>query len=260
MGEAEKLSNQLIWKAMPIGTVAVKEFEAIPRQSIYTTSAPRSGATWTNRLLSDLFNAGMQTLPGNTVQFWGDGWDSRYVIRKTHSLATLPGLVIYIQRDPRDVVASRMNYRCLDSIEQVLGGMDRKDDFNSFTEYGLFVEAWLGRLHQDNVMMIKYEDLHYKPRETLAQVVSWIGNDVNAKNKISMVMQRQCFDVALARLGDPHSMWRGIVGNWENFFTRDIGKRFDEYLGDLMLQLNYIESRDWWKSLPKESDGNDRKS
>ena len=237
---------------LPIGKVDIEEFDVVERVPVYTTAFPRSGTTWTNRLLSDLLDAPMQTQPGAEVQYWGDKYDGEFVIRKTHSIDSLPGKAIYIQRDPRDVCTSVMHYRNLTSIQDVLENRNTHAKFMKFGDYETFVRTWLPRVDNKQVVMIWYEELHESPAYTLYGIIKWLELDWDSDEieyRISTAIQRQSFDTALARLGDPHSMWKGKIGTWREYFTVESGKEFNSQLGPLMLELGYIDTLDWWKEL-----------
>jgi hypothetical protein len=41
-------------------------------------------------------------------------------------------------------------------------------------------------------------------------------------------------------------MRKGIVGDWKNHFTKADAEYITEYLGEFMMEQEYIESLDWY--------------
>ena len=95
------------------------------RIEIFITAYPKSGSTWTWRLLCDIFDAPLQNDYGQKINyiFPKERDNNKYVIRKLHmpydsSLPTYSiysdnlrerckkGYLIFIHRDPRSVICS----------------------------------------------------------------------------------------------------------------------------------------------------------
>lgn len=239
------------WKKLPVGRVNTKRYDRIKRETIWTTGHPRSGNTWVNRLLSDALNSALQVQPGYDVQYWGNRWDGPYVIRKTHSKEDLNGPVVYIQRDPRDSIVSAMHYRNNKDMDAMLEGRNTREEFEGLWGYRDFIEKWLPHLKnpRPHLAMVWYEDLHRDGPTELRRIVYDLIGEHLSETWAEEVCRRQQFDVASARLGDEHSMWVGKVDNWKRYFSRESAEIFDRYLGELTMELGYIEDRDWWRKL-----------
>lgn len=230
------------------------------KEEIYTTGFPRCGNTWLDRILSDMLRAPLQTLPNEVIEYFGPApHDGDYVVRKTHWYASeysgtgyhgKPSKVIWIQRDPRDMITSMMFYR--NAEPDLIGVMDsvvwnRPHDKVGEHGYRAFMESWLEAETYD--YMTRYELLHSQPEIELQKIAAVIiGKPMNS-GWIKGVIHRQRFDRWAWRY--EHSMRLGIAGDWKNHFRQEHGKYITEAIGDLMLSQGYIDDLDWWKELPE---------
>ena len=73
-------------------------------------------------------------------------------------------------------------------------------------------------------------------------------NERQSPQRLKAIKERQAF--AKWKPQFQKSMRKGVVGDWTNYYTRKHGELIDSFLGDTMLDLGYIQSRDWWKKLP----------
>jgi hypothetical protein len=219
-----------------------REVDVGDMNSIHIVSFPRSGSTWLNRLLADFLSA--STYDTNRVLV--EKGDSDWRVYKSHAFHPLPGPTIHILRDPRDVAVSSAHYRCMDNIKDVLDGKDARNDYLGFDKFEEFTRTWMAR----DVYRVRYEELSNREAAIswLRDTVETISNQSFSLSHVTDVYNRQTFVRARDRHGDYHSMWRGVVGAWRHF-DRQTGERFDEQLGELMLELGYIKNRDWWRGL-----------
>lgn len=210
--------------------------------SVHVVSFPHSGGVWLSKLLADLLSASVYGTDGVLVEK-GDG-DWR--VYKSHSFDPLPDPTIYILRDPRDVVVESTHHRHMDSIEDILDGVDVVNDYIGFDRFEEFTREWMAR----DVYRVWYEEL--SDRDTAADwlqdIIEAIADKRPSRSHVTDVYNRQTFIRARDR-GHQHSIWEGVVGAWRQFFDRQTGELFDERLGGLMLELGYIENRDWWREL-----------
>lgn len=229
------------------------------RQEIFTAGFPRSGNTWLNRLLCDLLSSPMQTEAGAVIEWPGVSQDGIYVIRKTHRRGDEKldwGKWVFIQRDPRDVAVSTMYYYGFSSLLDTLSALLNQEKCKAseawrnwgLGEYEPWVSSWLDYPGRADVMT-RYELLHSAPFEELDRLVYSLTGERLGSDWIRACHQRQNFSATKKRY-DGHAVRRGIVGDWHNYFNRMEGRMLDNHLGQFMLEQNYIQNRDWWKSLP----------
>lgn len=227
---------------------------------IYTTGFPRSGTWWCTRLLSDLLDSPIKTLPPDnvTVSDFCPTCDGGYVIYKTHWRAAQyhnQGKIVFIQRDPRDVAVSAFYYRrSLEKTpENLLGvihtmvnkkGMPKFQVYHKMGVYQSWIQEWLDR---PDAIKTKYELLHTDPINELGRIFHALTGEVATDDYIQAAYDRQRFENHKHKY--PHAMRKGISGDWQNHFNREHGRLITEHIGDLMLEQGYIDSPYWWMEL-----------
>ncbi len=229
---------------------------------IYTASYPRSGATWLNRLLSDLLKSPLQATPEEDPEWFGEK-GGEFVIRKTHCREweaedrqlTDDAVWIFLQRDPRDVVISRLFYANITSIRKAINEMvmDHDNDPWERGNYDAMIRPWM---ESDRpVYQAHYELLHTFALTELQAIIKQILGMPLPLNWVRAVIQRQSFGSVRATHGPrfDHSMRRGRIGDWKQYFNRDDGEFMQNSLGMIMCEMGYEDDPDWWKELPDRS-------
>jgi hypothetical protein len=153
--------------------------------------------------------------------------------------------VLFNIRDPRDVVVAEYE-NALRKFEQ--GDMmplwnfydSEKGEYlyssdDPIAELIVLAAArwprWLGWLDHDFVKPVKYEDLRLRTRETVEEIIEWLGgmgcSDANtmAKN-------------AIPKPGNP-TFRKGSPGEWKTAFTLRHIELADEMLGGIIKRLGY---------------------
>lgn len=172
----------------------------------FLVSYPKSGSTWARFLMAALSN------PSETVDFANidrllpsissrSKRDLRKQTRprllKSHEYfdARYPS-VIYVVRDPRDVVLSQYRFfmkrgtiadgYTLDRwIERFIAG-----ELNTYGSWGQNVGSWLAaRLGTERFLLLKYEDLLVDTKKELAKAAEFLGLQVTPEHIASCVAQ-----------------------------------------------------------------------
>ena len=224
---------------------------------VFTTGFPRTGSNWLGRLLSDLLNAPQQTMPERAiVKEFAETIDlpPKYIIRRTHwyrdqwddmnGVGYLggPAKIIWITRDPRDMVVSMMNYRkstdLMATIRSINNGGKRAQQGKpgGFVD---FVDGWLRKRPHT----VSYEDLHEYPILTLDLMVYHITGKHPGSDKIKRVVERQKFDNWKEKY--PHAMHKGTTGQWRYHFTREAAELMDSLYWREIIDLGYERDRSW---------------
>lgn len=220
-------------------------------KEILVTAYPKSGLTWLIHMLCDLLDSPQQDNEDDISRYWGPGREGGYVIRKRHTpyKKTLEGkTVIFTQRDPRDVVVSSMFYRS-NSEAGLMANMGPM--LASEPVYTRWLGSWIKGRHY--TAATRYELLHSNGAGELARLYQAITGEIPPAEKVGQVLSRQSFEKMKAQMDPvaPTFCRKGIVGDWRNHFTRELGRYFNQYMGGFMLGQGYINSLDWWEALPE---------
>jgi len=219
---------------------------------IFVTAYPRSGLTWTLRLLSDALSSPVQNTPDMEPLYHGDR-GGEFTLVKRHSRAR-EGTTIFVYRDPRDVAVSRMFYYRLPDLTTAIMGMVEGTNGDQFSPDGVavgtyreFMATWFHtRLA---TVEIGYHQLHLAPLWALKTMIFAATEIRLPDEKLLAVIERQSFDSYIAANGQEHAMRKGVMGDWQNHFTQDTGKLITEHLGDIMIAQGFIDDLDWWREL-----------
>lgn len=234
-------------------------------KDIYVTAYPKSGITWLVRLLSDALDSPVYDRSTGDYRWWGDkGGD--YVIHKRREYYQ-PKLhdgktIVFLQRDPRDVVISAWFYRGRKiPLEQSMRTMWQGKHYANWVNSWLNLEPevictryeWLGEHYANWVNnRLKLRTRHgwlakYDAAELLT-LVHLITNKYLTE-RCSRAINNHSFENMSVQMNDPHFMRKGIVGDYKNYFTKEIAKEFNDHLGKFMLEKGYVDNLNWWKEL-----------
>lgn len=239
----------------------------------FIVSYPRSGSTWVRFLVSGLlsgrdpdFQSIRQTVPDIYLA-------SRRQLRSTSLPRILKShealdlrypLVLYLVRDPRDVVVSYFHYHVrLGVFAADTGDMRRfVNDFldgrlDAYGAWDLHVARWLERCRTKGWMVLRYEDLKSDPAASLTNIIealklgSYDAVDVNrAVVAAAPERMRQLDRLNVARGGGI----RGVRPGYDFVRSAESGRGVRELTDDLcdavierfsgtMSKLGYLESK-----------------
>jgi hypothetical protein len=222
-------------------------------KDIYVVEHPRSGATWLQRLLSDILKANLISAfnyPGEyTPQYWGEGEpENIYRIFKSHS-KTRQGTSIFVYRDPRDMFVSAWHYNnrgmsLYEKIERYLTQEYYNPDADSYGRYQTFMGIWYRTGLAE--AMVKYEDLHLDPLKHLFRVIVLAtGERISVQDINNAYFRHERSHELNLHPELAHSMWKGQIGTWREYFTQREADLVQYYLGDMMLDIGYIDGPEW---------------
>jgi hypothetical protein len=228
---------------------------------IHTTGFPRSGNTWLGKLMADA--VGGLWLPDkskppisvfNESEFETQFLNKDIIVTKNHK-TELPndGKSVFIYRDPRDAIVSMWFYRSRKTsletmIEQVSMVNDPSRDL-----YGPY-ETFIRKLWNVADVQVSYERLHFHPADTITDIIASVGLERLVRqdgwlNHVDNTIARQSFSTV--KSSDPeyfhHSMRKGVVGDWQNYFDYRSSELITKHLGALMIEQGYIDSLDWYR-------------
>lgn len=201
------------------------------RPRIYVAGYPRSGTTWLCRLIADAWDCPLGTMHNKGV-FHGhpaEGKDRAgpFVVLHGHSppqkIATEKGdFVLFIYRDPRDVIVSISHYFKTPLDEAINDAIHGRSGATGPRRHPIaeYVREWLYSDVPDYIT--QYEDLHENAGRVLHGIEQVL--QVMPLNDFPSVVRRQAF---ARRKGAPaldpehhkRHMRKGIVGDWQNHLT-----------------------------------------
>ena len=258
---------------------------------IWLASYPKSGNTWVRSLLSAYYyskngNFNFELLknidvypqqkyfdvkidkPGEINSYWDISQEKiisekKIKILKTHnSLLALNGKnftkpkytlgIIYIVRDPRNVITSLKNHYDLD-YEQSLDFMlnekkyiydirEKNDyaDFHFLSSWSNHYKSWINN-NLFKKMVIKYEDLENNTFKTLKNLIIYINGLFQVNEKIDEIKINNCIKTTNFEILKHKEKKEGFP---ENVYSKKTNKKIDFF--------NLGPKNKWRKVVPKE--------
>jgi len=238
-------------------------------REIYIHGFPKSGNTWLSRLLGDVLDSPVRAVKGTSLADEGYNRQGGYVIRQQHLIIPEDAFgLIYIYRDPRDVCVSANHYWQMGSLKKaqrrVAKGLWPTTHLGGWVQ---FHKPWRDIVKNGSkvkgVIVTNYETLHVQTAveilriciELGAEPVSLIGDVVKRQSfyakQYDIMENPDNYDHAFGQTIQLRNLRKGVVGDWINHYTREIGKEAQTYFGDDMLRLGYIQDSLWWEGLPE---------
>lgn len=217
-------------------------------KEIIVNAYPKSGITWLIHLLCDLLDSPQQDLPNQPLIWNGTGRGGKFIIRKRHNpyMSEMEGkTVVFIHRDPRDVMISAMHYRSSNNLQVALDKLKTSiyHEINWNGDYIDYINSWRGKA----TVTTQYRYLHSNPVLELARMYHVLTGEPATNERIMHVIEYNSFDNMSQRMNNPHFFRKGIVGDWRNHFTREIAEKFNNHFGDFLLEYGFEDDPDWWQ-------------
>ncbi|CAM4535324.1 amine sulfotransferase-like [Caretta caretta] len=254
---------------------SLEDFE-IRDSDVFVVTYPKSGTVWTQNILSLIHHEGHRDGTENVQTVDRVPWleynihNIDYVHRPSPRLFTthLPyylvprdlrnrrAKVIYVARNPKDVVVSYFHFSSLSVLLETI------PDFNIFLERFLagkvLAGSWLDHVrgwytHRDdfNILFLTYEEMKKDLRGTVLKICRFLGKQLNEK-ELDTVVENATFDKMktdpranynsmegnLLERGKGHFLRKGIVGDWKNTMTVAQSERFDNVFKEKMKDLS----------------------
>ncbi len=237
---------------------------------IFVVSYPKSGNTWVRFLIANLMGAGSSVDFSNIEKLVPDIYRHtneklmryrRPRVLKSHEYLDLRyPRVIYLVRDPRDVVLSYFHH-----VKKFLR-IERQQSIDEFVElfiagrldgygsWGQHVGTWrLAKGGEAGFLVIRYEDLQTDPEAELVKIAAHVGISSD-REMILSCLQLSDFDRMKEMELDHGKRWqplagtcesmpfirKGRSGGWREELQPDLARRIESAWGDLMSDLGYL--------------------
>jgi hypothetical protein len=250
----------------------------------FLVSYPRSGNTWTRFLIANLL------FPDLEVSFLNiDHLIPDVININRRELAKIPRprliksheyfdprykKVIYIVRDPRDVVISYYYFllkqgfiKDSDSLETFVQRFVDGDVDPEFASWNENVLSWIGiRMGRPGFLLLRYEDLKAKPTHELAKAAEFLGiqrtsESLTRATNLSSVERMRELEArdenrwigTRAKRKDIRFVRTALAGGWRSSLSDNDVAKIENAWGPLMKTLGYqlvtepveVRTRDW---------------
>lgn len=254
---------------------AYKEF-VVNEEDVLTVTYPKSGTNWLIEILSLIRSKGdptwIQSVPIWARSPWVEtenGFEDLKTMESprlisTHlpirlfpkSIHTTKGKVIYLMRNPRDILVS--GYYFWSYVKFVENPKSLQEYFESFLDgnvvYGSWfdhVHGWLSLRDQKNFLLLCYEELKQDTRSTIEKICHFLGENLEPE-EINLVLKNSSFQAMkennmsnytilsefdLVHEGRGSFMRKGVSGDWKNHFTVTQAEKFDKVFKEKMAGL-----------------------
>ena len=246
-----------------------RNFPVFPDDT-FLVSYPRSGNTWTRFLIANLLYSDESISFANIEEKIPD---PTVVTRRQLARVPRPRLiksheyfdarykrVIYVVRDPRDVVVSYYYFQLKKGFISEGYSMDRyvgcfvSGDVDVYGSWGENVASWLAtRGSAGDFLMLRYEDMVSHPSGELAKVATFLGIDplperlaraveLSSVDRMRRLEEQDAFAWRVTRgtRKDIPFVREGKFGGWRTDLPGNLVARIEAAWGNLMVELGYL--------------------
>ncbi len=261
-----------LWRRMA-GWITYRQFLAgIQRDDVFIVSYPKSGTTWLAFLVANVIKGDADLVVNlrssvdyvsdvnrlyvkrrgmlqNTRVDYGKMPRPRFFKAHAHYDAELPK-VVYVLRDPRDVMVSYWHYDRLINAGRApsLAAFVARDDHWP-CRWDAHVTGWLLEGQHPCMLVIRYEEMHQDAREVLRRVldfaaVPYTSSEIEravAASRFETMRSLEEQDGAAEEVADPKERFvrRGRVGGWRDELDPEIQRVLERKYGPVMEAVGY---------------------
>lgn len=223
-------------------------------------------ATLLSKKKADHNNLIEEPVPVNyqTTLAFPDRFEAPRVIKSHRAYTVLYSRVIYIHRDPRDVVISyyfhhkKYQKEFDTSIESYIREFV-EGTYSPFGPWDKHLRSWMKSplLKKNKLLILKYEDLKSDRFRSLKKISEFLSLNSDDK-EIELAMESSSFDPFQSN----EKILRGAseylesfnkktnagptrIREWENYFTPELRKLYKSKFGQLLIDLGYEKDFGW---------------
>ena len=244
---------------------------SIRRSDIFIVSYPKSGTNWIGFFLASVLIRSMpeaphfltlsnyrQCIPDINLLYFALVPLSKYQHLQNPRVFTVHAKydcrfprVIYLVRDPRDVMVSYYyHHRRVDpKFDMSIGEFITKNEMWP-CDWHDHVTSWLEHADKRRIFLVKYEDLHADSLSSFQKILEFCGFHVS-EEELKEAMEQSSFRNMRRieeRFGVPGSMAdknisfmrRGEVESWRDELSEEVESILRRRYGKLMAQLGYV--------------------
>lgn len=247
-------------------------FMKIRESDIFLVSYPKSGNTWMRFLLANLitqkdisFRNFNYVVPDiyQTSKKQIDNLLNPRIIKSHEPFVSDYPKVIYIYRDPRDIVISyyfwEKKYKNIDtSIEEYIEKFIKGEN-SPYGPWNEHLKSWFNCPLKENnkILFLKYEDLKKDTFGEMVKVCFFLNLDFEDK-KIREAIEKSDFK-RMQKLEEKDQMnadylkgssksikfVRSGKSEWNQYFTEDLKKSFKDSFGEDLIKYKYESGFNW---------------
>lgn len=244
-------------------------------EDVLTLSFPKSGTNWLIEILCLIYTKGdpkwVQSVPIwerspwleniHVYKFLKDKEGTRLMTSHIpihlfpKSIFTSKAKVIYLMRNPRDVLVSGYFFWIIsnfvkkpESLEQYFEWFIQGNvAFGSWFDH---IRGWMSMKGKENFLILSYEELKRDTRSTVQKICQFLGKKLEPE-ELNSVLENSSFQVMKENKMSNYTLlcgWlldqengtlmrKGISGDWKNYFTVAQAEAFDKIFQEKMADL-----------------------
>ena len=237
----------------------------IGHKGIYVIGYTKSGTNWLKNMLRYYYDFKLPAryIPGKP--FFGP---RVYHMHRFLPTSYFQKKSIYLVRDGRDTIVSRY----FTMVNQASQSLMKKDFINYSGEtptkenikllLPLYIKflinyhkstidyiSHVNKAIENNFLILKYEGLHKETAQTLKKSVQYLTPEIEiSDSRIDESVEYWSLEASKKRQKKDTGFFRkggGQTGDWKNYFTLESANVYNEYAGDILIELGYEKSKDW---------------
>ncbi len=262
-----------------LGTDRLGPYFPVYPDDTFIVSYPRSGNTWMRFLIANLIHSDLQVSFVNIDQLVPEIY---LITRRELARVPCPRIlkshdhfnpryrnVIYVVRDPRDVILSEYRHELrsrviddgfpmerfldhfLDPAAHRLPGALENDE--PFAPWGEHVASWIGaRRNHKRFLLVRYADLQHDPHTELKRIAGFLGSDATSEHIARAVElssadrmrkleknEREKWRLTAGQRRDIPFVGKAETGGWKEALPENCVAAIEAEWGDLMTSLGF---------------------